>query len=82
MVLGAQIKSCDEERWSNVATNNVACLSNSRGLVPIRLWVIGSARQVAAAGASRVPSLGKLFLIGALRATWRRAVIEWVQGPF
>ena len=76
MVLGAQIKTCDEERWSNVATNNVACLSNSRGLVS-SLWVIGSARQVAAAGASRVPSLGKLFLIGALRATWRRAVIEW-----
>ena len=59
-----------------------ACFSNSRGLVPIRLWVIGSARQVAAAGASRVPSLGKLFLMVLCDATWRRAVIEWVQGPF
>ena len=57
MVLGAQIKICVEERWSNVATNNVLCLSNSHGLVP-SLWVNGSARHVAAVGASRVPSSG------------------------
>ena len=45
------MKSCDEERWSNLVTNTWAWFSNSSGLVNIRLQVIGSARQVAAAGA-------------------------------
>ena len=74
------MKSCDEERWSNLVTNTWAWFSNSSGLVNIRLQVIGSARQVAAAGAS-LYTVSKMFLMSAMLA-WRRAVIEWVQGPF
>jgi len=81
VVLGAQIKICDEERWSNLVTNTWAWFSNSSGLVNIRLQVIGSAPSGCRSRCS-LYIVSKMFLMNAMHAARRRAVIEWVQDPF